>query len=159
MIARPIAPLVVVAVLAVAVAGCGGGSSAEASLSKPEYVKRATKICKEAREDNLARVAAYVKEQQGSGRKGSQLLLATFKAVALKTIEGEIAALRKLEPPEGDEARINAFLDAEQRAVEEARRLRRAGSTAQMESYFTPSARIAKAYGILACGNSAQVNE
>lgn len=97
--------------LAVAVAvGCGGDDDGEGP-SKPEYVRRANAICKRFN-DQVERRA----ERAFAGiRDESQLTPARargFLEDALPDYERQLADLRRLDPPEGDEDAVKRIYDA-----------------------------------------------
>lgn len=151
------------------VGGCGGGSSDDgsstgaaatgpaiktSSLSKTEFIKQAGKACQQARKELLNRLTAYTRQQkskQGKSEEGG--LAGLTKAVVLPTVKTEITAIRKLGAPAGDEEEIEAFLAAEQEAVDSLAKLQHIVSRIEMERYFVKSAELARAYGLGACAN------
>ena len=164
--------LVAVAIASLA-AGCGGGSEsssstgasdgstiATSSLSKDEFIKQASEACKQARKNLLERVLAYTQQHESKGQTRSaesETFAGSIKAVLLPTIEKEMAEIRQLGAPSGDEGEVEAFLVAEQKAVDSVARLKRIVSRFQFERYFTESAKLFREYGLDGCANGEEV--
>lgn len=161
-----------VALTLLVLAGCGGGSGDStstdgsaspggpaiktSSLSKAEFIKQAAKACRQEKKKLVSRAVAYVNRQQSKQqRKSSEEsgLAGVTQAVVLPAVKMEIADIRKLGAPVGDESEIEAFLNAEQEAVDSLTKLKRITSRVQMERYFAESAKLARAYGLNACAN------
>jgi hypothetical protein len=97
-------------VAALVVAGCGGGRSSsetQAQPTKAEFVRKAQRICTAAGRKLEAAGAAYFTTNAGGTEK-------TFIATKVKPIvENDlIAKIDALPTPAGDEAKVNAVLDA-----------------------------------------------
>ena len=155
---------------ALIVAGCGGGGDSgstvppaatvtTSSLSKDEFVKQAAAACNRAKKDILTRVLAYMQKREHPNEtrpEGTALFAKMTKAVALPTVEKEIAEIRNLGAPAGDEDEIGEFVASEQKAIDEISKLPHIVSRFQIERYFGPSTQLAREYGIAACGNSGE---
>jgi hypothetical protein len=154
--------------IAAAVAGCGGsddGTSsasggptiATSSLSKEEFIKQAGAACQKERknilEESLAYLQKHEKSKKPSRAEETELFADMTRAVVVPTIEKEIAAIRKLGAPSGDEDEIATFVNAEEDAAGEVAKLKQIVSRFQMERYLAPSAKLARAYGLSACAN------
>lgn len=173
-------PVVVLAIAAVAV-GCGGddesgsaggaGGSSEAaagknsesggsapevttsSLTKAQFVKRANAACREERSGMLGRLAAYQRENPAASDSQTERFDGAMRAVLLPTIEAETVKVAELGAPEGEEARVDAFLVAQQDALEEVEAQENLESLEQVESYFAEAGKLARQYGLDECSN------
>jgi hypothetical protein len=164
---RKRALLIAAALALLAFAGGCGGSSDEgsstgtatglaiktSSLDKAEFIEQAGKACGQARKELIDRLTAYDRRQNSKNAEKEGGLAGLTKAVVIPTVKTEIAAIRKLGAPAGDEGEIEAFLAAEQEAVDSLAKLRHIVSRIEMERHFVKSAEIARAYGLDACAN------
>lgn len=164
-----ILPFVVAAIIALMV-GCGGGGSdnssdggaadgsslASSSLSKDEFVQQAAEACAQAAEDAPNLAAHYLERARAKERRGadtSNSYTGLIKTVALPAIERQMAAVRKLGAPEGEEEDVEAILNAEQKGVAEVARLKHIVSRFQYERYLLKSGNMFRKYGLEACAN------
>ena len=143
------------AVLAIAGAvAVGCGEDEDEGLSKPEYVRQANAICKKFN-DQVERQA----QRAFAGiRDESDLTPAKargFFEEALPQYDRQIADLRKLDPPEGDEDKVKRIYDI---GEEEGRKIRSAlGSDREVRRLVTTDSvtpRFQKAsgeYGLDTC--------
>ena len=97
--------------LAVGVAGCGGASTpaktttTTAAISKAEFVAKANAICASA-DPNLAVENAKLSATHPT----PATVAAAVKAVYLPSVEGQLASIRALGIPAGDQATIARML-------------------------------------------------
>jgi hypothetical protein len=156
--------------IAAVAAGCGSGggdsSSSEASsstaagsslktssLSKAEFVKKANAICVHERGDILAKFDAYFKQHKGE--KGTEEVFADMiHVVLLPSIERDIAKIRALGAPEGDEASVELFLAEQQKAIETVAKAKRISEEEPLSRYFEAPSKLARAYGLEGCTQS-----
>jgi hypothetical protein len=169
MIALLLAGLAIVAMAA----GCGGDGDSTSgadtanrstvttsSLGKDEFIEQASRACQQARKNLLERVLVYTQqhESDGQGRSAeSETFAGSIKAVLLPTIRKEMAEIRRLGAPAGDEGEVEAFLAAEQEAVDSVARIKRVVSGFQFERYFAKSAKLFREYGLAGCANGEEV--
>jgi hypothetical protein len=153
---------VLLAALAIAAigAGCGdedSGDSAEAngSLSKAEFVKQASSVCRQERKALAKDMSAYLERQRSKKLPEPVLIANMFKAVFVPVVEAEMAGIRKLGAPAGDEQQIEAILVAEQGAIDKLERLKRAKSIGAFNDYFAPADKKLRAYGLPVCAKGA----
>lgn len=160
--------------IAVILAGCGGsddsgsggqinsGSSEQAnggpiatsSLSKAAYVKKASVVCNKVSTQASQDVNTHAEEILQSEEPPEPVLLArVLKEVILPSYETEIADVRKLGAPAGDEEKIEAMLVAQQAAVDKAKQLQAVISPKEFEKYFTKVSGELEAYGFTACAH------
>jgi hypothetical protein len=148
-------------------AGCGGSSGGDtsaggstatsasiktSSLGEAEFIKQANAACQEARKGLIKRASSFLKQQSKTERNEDNLAGLT-KAAVLPTVRAEMAAIRRLGAPAGDEDEVGAFVAAEQEAVAHLAKLKHIYSRFEMERYFTDAAKLARAYGIDGCAN------
>lgn len=176
MTARLTMLLLVTMVAAVIGTGCGGGDSSgdesssssgassagstvtvtTSTLSKDEFVAQASKACQHLRKDLFERVLAYIKQHEpknSSRAEETAVFAAMTKAVLLPTIRKEIAAIRELGAPSGEEGEVEELLTSEQEAVDTVANLKHIVSRFEIERYFTDSEKLFRAYGLDACAN------
>ena len=141
-------------------AGCGGGSGSElstSSISKAAFIKKLDAICakgNKAAEDNFA---AYAKKtnftpaeinKQMSDAEAAELA----KTVLLPAVKQEVAQIRKLSVPSGDQDRIEAMLEAIEEGIETTERIPKV-VLEEISVGFGVANRLAKEYGLQVCGN------
>jgi len=133
----------IVAVLAL-VAGCGSGDDeggsvevTASSLSKPAFVKEASAICERARGKLVA-----IK----------QPLPKAIPATVLPAMESMVEEISELGAPSGDEAEVEAFLQAMQQETESLDEKQASiSSFGKLEEEFKTSGGLAKKYGMPKC--------
>jgi hypothetical protein len=94
---------------ALAAVGCGSSDSAESASAAPtkkQFIKQADSICEQAEVELFHRVVAYKKKHPAAGEE------AMVEAVGLPPLEKEINSLKGLVAPEGDEAQVQAWMEA-----------------------------------------------
>lgn len=94
--------------------------------------------------------SAYVAKQTAEGQPRPEAIAEMGKAVMAPTIEREIAAIRRLGAPAGDEEEIEAILETEE---EEIKQLTEAKTVFQLVKRFSESSDMFKEYGFSACTN------
>jgi len=151
------------ALLAVALAGAGCGGDDETagggeSLTKAEWIERADAICADAQE-----------RIQGLGDPGADLSkLADLTSDAKQILEDEVAAIRDLGAPEGDEDEVEAMLGQVEKGAGASDALIDAATAGDIEklqeitagdSEFSKASaeadRLASEYGLKECGSGA----
>lgn len=139
---------------AAAEAGSGGAAIKTSSLDKQTFVKRANAICEKKRKSSIRKVGVYLEKHDTEGLPEAVLISRAFNAGLVPTIEEEMASIRKLGAPEGDEEEIEAILAAQQAAVDEVKELKKVASTEAFEDHFSEAAEQYRAYGLAACAIS-----
>ena len=133
----------------------GGGTAIQgSSLDKPEFIKKASAVCMKEREGLVEEVDSYLKKHEPEGKPQGLLFAQMVKAVLLPTIEAEVAAIRKLGAPSGDEEEVEAILAAQEQGVEEAKQLKRLESLEEVEGHFVVATERLFDYGFETCNNS-----
>jgi hypothetical protein len=150
-----------------ALAGCGGGggdgstaaSTAPAistsSLSKNEFVAKAGGACQAARKSIWEEATTYLQQHEPKAKPSTYpfTFAGMVKAVILPIIRSEIAAIRRLGAPAGDEGEVEAFVDSEHEIVGQLAKRKRLSSSIALERFFVPSGKLARAYGLDGCAN------
>lgn len=162
--------------LVVLMVGCGGGSPgssggqqggdetesgepagapiATSSLGKEEFLEQANLACQRQKKGLIDRMSNYVKQHHAEARSEGVLIADLAKVVLVPSVEREIAAVRRLGAPEGDEEEIEAILAAQEKGVEEVKNLRQAKSLEEVEDHFIKATKLYEEYGFTACINS-----
>ena len=157
MIAR--AALLLLVVTAMAVVGCGDDSDSDAadgsietsSLSKAQFVKRANAICVKGNKKVVARLGAYLGKNASKKQGEEELNADAAKAVIVPEIESQIEEIRALGAPSGDEEQIEAFLVAQQEALDSLSSAKRVSFTEELNKTFEEAGDLAVEYGISNC--------
>jgi hypothetical protein len=140
-------------VVALVVAGCGGGSSSSGpTISKAVFIKKADAICKESIERIEKSFVAYLRKSGGGIHPGKAAEEELVGKALVPSVKREVRELRALGAPSGDEDRVDAIIGALEEGVETAESDPKA-VTASSEVVFGIASRLAKEYGLEACGS------
>jgi hypothetical protein len=142
---------VIAAALAVtlaAAAGCGGSdddsTGVETSdLSKQQWIAQANQICIEGDKD-IGQQAGEFFDGKPTPAESTQF----SHEVVLPSIQAQVAQIRELGAPEGDEEQVEAMLDA----VDEGLAKAEADGSALQEGALDEGTALVQAYGAKACG-------
>lgn len=144
-------PLVAVALLS----GCGeddegGGFSPVVSdpISKVEFLRQADEICRST-ESQIEAAADDLLTQEGDPAPSEVKQVAVDLVVP--ALEGEVAAISALGAPDGDEAKVQAILDATEAGITEIEADPQALLDGVPES-LREAEMLARAYGSQECG-------
>jgi hypothetical protein len=151
---RVVAVVVTVLLATVLLAACGGdgneGSTATSqptiatsSRSKAEFLKLANGICNRERTRLVTEVGEFLREHKGNGKKQNELIAEAMATILLPQLETQIAEIRALGVPRGDQKQVEAILAAFQGAVDAKDHFELAD--------LRPSAKLARAYGLQSC--------
>lgn len=143
------------AALALGAAGCGGDDeesstvdSAAAPLSKEDFIAQADQICVDGDEA----IDAAGQEAFASGEPSDEELTQFFTETVLPNISDQVAEIRALGVPEGDEDEVAAILDSADQSVEDA--TADPGSlTGEGDGPFAETNQLATDYGLEECAN------
>jgi hypothetical protein len=105
---------IVAVAFALVASGCGGGGSS--SLSKAEFSKKATEICKRAESERAELIQAA--SQKFSGKKITAAAQEQIILEALPSYEKAAQNIKDLGAPEGEEKKVEALVEAMEEAVE-----------------------------------------
>jgi uncharacterized membrane protein len=148
----------VVALMAIGVfliGGCGGEDDASADVTKGQFTNEAEAICSERKKEWDAGVAAFTKENAAEEKRTGKPLdfkesnersQEFFEASLLPLLQEEQEALEALDPPEADEAKVEAMLQSRTEGIEV---LEDKGVESIIQrGTFGPFEKEAKAYGL-----------
>lgn len=106
------------------VVGCGGDESAEAgdesveaTLTLPQYQRRANFICNRASSEAFQKAGIYLSKHSDDGTEAEM-----YEQAGLPPLEKALRELQNLPVPEEIESGIQAFLEEFEGAIEEARK-------------------------------------
>jgi hypothetical protein len=147
--ARVIGCVVAVLCASLGLTACGsdslsaGETLATSSLSKPQFIKKANALCTQREQKVVQQAAAY---QASHPKASSQEVI---EAVLVPGLRTQIAEVRKLGAPAGDEQQVEAILVAKSEALDriEAEHL----PQGQFHQVFTKSRNLSHAYGLQIC--------
>jgi hypothetical protein len=131
-----------------------GATVTTSTLSKAEFIRQATAACNEEREGLVDEVTNYLSKQESKELPESVSLVNMARSVMLPTIEAEMAAVRGLGAPAGDEEEVEAMIGATLAAVDEVKELKKAKSLEEIENHFAGATQMFQDYGFEACINS-----
>jgi len=134
----------------------GGGDTAIAtsSLSKKEFLKEANAACVKRQKGALGSLTAYEEANPANEKPLEEWYADMIRAVILPPIEEEIEEIRAIGAPAGDEQQVEAFLEAEQKDVEEVAALESVKTPLVVEDHFVESGDLAREYGLDRCSHS-----
>jgi hypothetical protein len=144
--------LIAALVVAFLASGCGEDSASGESISKEEFIAKADAICKQGNEQMEAGFAKYLKGPKSLAKPNAAELEKLVGKVMVPNLKREVARLRALGIPDGDEERVEAMLSALEEGEETARRDPKA-VTASSDAVFGIASRIAGEYGLEVCGS------
>lgn len=128
-------------------AGCGDSSRTvtTSSLDKADFVKRADAICARGRLRSLGyRPAAAAGQSEG------EAVTEAIETTVLPAMQRVVDDIYDLGAPQGEEARIEAFLAAFQQAVDEGEGLE-VPSFERLEPLLAPPGELAQKSGLESC--------
>jgi hypothetical protein len=138
--------LALLAVLVAAAAGCGG--SDDNTPTKAEFIQQADAICKKAHD----KFETDFNQAFGGNAQPSQAELNKFALSTLVPgVQGEIDDVSALQPPSGDEAEVQAIIDAVQGGVD---KIKADPGVLSPQVKFDPQKKghqLAKEYGMKEC--------
>lgn len=142
-------------VVALVAAGCGGGggsgTTTTGSISKATFIKKIDAVCQEGTERMQRAILVFLKQHKDVKRPNKSQSERLVGSAIVPSVEKEIAAMKALEPPAGDEDRFNAIVGALEEGLETAKDNPEAvvGSS---EAVFGIFGRLAGEYGAESCG-------
>jgi hypothetical protein len=139
---------VALAVAAAVAAGCAGSDDDStgletSDLTKQEWIAQANQICIEGDKD-IGQQAGEFFDGKPTPAESTQF----SHEVVLPSIQAQVAQIRELGAPEGDEDQVEAILDA----VEEGLAKAETDSSALQEGALDEGTALVQAYGAKACG-------
>jgi hypothetical protein len=164
LIKKGILPVLAVGALGLVAVGCGGGQDEtttaaqitikRGSLPKAQFIKQADAICTTGREEWEKAFRNFLRNNNNANEvsKSEELALAkvAVSGVLEPVFKKEIARIRALGAPAGDEERVGAILTGIQQGLEE-------GVSSPINFIRTTKSldratKLSNAYGFTACG-------
>jgi hypothetical protein len=141
-------PIIGVVVSALAIASCGGGgSSTAASLTKPQFIKKAEALCVKAEAERGEVIQAAAKKAPKSGKVSSAEQEAIVLA-ALPPYKDLPAEIEALGAPEGDQDKVEEIGAALEKSLE---RSEADPGSAINDEAFVKFNELVIAYGLDSC--------
>jgi hypothetical protein len=134
--------------------GGGDGSSpaeepiATASLSKAQHVKRANAVCAKYREARIEELDAYREENPETLEEG---FVGSLQDVYVPSMEEQMAVLRDLGAPRGDEDQVEAIVVAFERWLGEVAEFEGETPPAELQQGIIRAGNLASKYGLEEC--------
>jgi hypothetical protein len=137
--------------------GCGGEDDGTVSvetsdLSKKEFVERADAICEATRTQFTQKYTSAVRGSKPSKAAQEALGEEIVEDILVPTFQKDVDQISALGAPQGDEAKVSAFLTALQQRIDEI-----SERHSILEKTITPFAKaekLAEAYGLKGCAES-----
>lgn len=166
---RALAALLAALAIGISVAGCGddsdsgaagsasGGTSdgavpAGGSLDKEEFVKRANAACLQQSKDYSAEVTQFIEGNAGAeGLTEQDVALAAIKAIVVPITEAQIAAIRRIGAPVGDEEEVEAALAAQEQAIADVMAADEIKSSDELDQLVGDATERLESYGLRGC--------
>jgi len=140
-----IGSIVGLAVLALLAVGCGGGGSDE-TVTKSDFVRQGNAVCgkwQQARGDAFREVNSKFKPPVTQAKREKAILF------VLEPYGDAIQGLNELEPPAGEEAKVEAMIGAAEEAFDRAQA--DPGSLISSGAAFNKSNQLFEEYGLKEC--------
>lgn len=154
---RSITALAGALVLAATALGCGSNSnsSSTASLTKPEFVKKANAICASGEKEIEGEFETFAKAHNLSKGKPPSRAEAEEAAntILIPKVEKQVKEIRALGAPEGESAKVDEILSAVEAAIEKAKQDPAAFIEEEGKGVFADANRMAREYGLTTCGS------
>jgi hypothetical protein len=142
----------VVFVLALTATGCGGDDDASAKApSKAEFIKQVDGICEAGNRRMEATFSKLLEGEKELPLPSDPRVEKLVGQVMIPNLEREIEEMNELEPPDGDEEKVEAFINALEEGLETAEENPKLVTT-KTEVVYGISSRLAKEYGFEICG-------
>jgi ABC-type phosphate/phosphonate transport system substrate-binding protein len=151
---RLIVLFVLLAVVPIA-GGCGGGSddsSADATISKAAFVKKADAVCLHGNKRMEVAFARFLEANKNIKRPSDADFEELVGKVLVPNVKREIKEIRALGAPSDDEDKVGEIVTALEEGLETAEGNPQAAVNSS-EAVFGISSRLAKEYGLEVCGS------
>jgi hypothetical protein len=142
---------VAVAAIAIGVAGCGSSddtssTSTAASITKDEFVTQANQICA----DGNKTIDAAANDTFTGGKPSQEDILAFWSDALIPSVTDQVAQIKALGIPAGDEEQVNALFAAVDSDLAEAQKEVDAGDLSNQDP-FADANKLAGDYGLTEC--------
>lgn len=127
--------------------GASGQTIKTSQLNKAAFLTKANASCSKKKESLLEKLAAYAKQNESKKQPAEVFTANAYKAVLVPMMEAQMAEIRKLGAPAGDEEEIEAMLAAQQATIDEFKEQKTLESTDEFERYFADATQMFRDYG------------
>jgi hypothetical protein len=162
--------LVTAAAVGLVVAGCGNSDDGDgngsvsgsetnsqanvsvttSSLTKAQFVEKATRVCEDERQTIPTRSEAYQRTAP-KDQSATEAYEGGVRAVLLPTFQAEVDGITDLGAPKGEEKRVEAILTARQQAIDEVEELKSIKSIDDVTGHFAEANELMRKYGLTNC--------
>lgn len=132
----------------------GGGSNPAdegietASVSKAQYVKQANAVCAKFREARIKELDAYREDNPESLKEG---FVGSLQDVYVPSMEQQMAALRELGAPRGDERQVEAIVVGFEDWLDEVKEFEGKTPPPELQKGIVRAGNLATKYGLEEC--------
>ncbi len=139
-----------IAAVAVVAGGCGSGGDSTSSLTKAQFVKKVDALCEEREKERTAKVSAIASSLKPGEKLSNAQQTKMVESIIFPSYAKMIENVESLEPPEGDQAKVNEIVQAMEKAQKKVEAdPRQAVFSVVM---FEEANGLAKKYGLVHCG-------
>lgn len=124
------------------------------SLGKAQFVKQANAICAREKRSLIEKTGAYLAQRESDGEPQAVLVAKAAKEVLAPVVGEQVAALRKLGAPAGDEEEIEEMLVAQEEGAEQISEVETLEPRKDPPESFAEAAEMFQAYGLTECSFS-----
>ena len=136
--------------IAIGAAGCGGGddstTTTAASITKEEFVTQANDICAEGNKT----IDSAANETFTGGQPSQADIVAFWDDTLIPSVTDQVAQIKALGIPAGDEDQVNAILAEADSALSEAQQQVDSGEVTNQDP-FADANKLAGEYGLKEC--------
>ncbi len=132
--------------VALLVVGCGGGGGDE-TVTKADFVRQGNAVCgkwQQARGDRFREINSKFKPPVTQAKREEAILF------VLEPYEDAVDGLRELDPPAGEEEKVEEIIDAMEEAVKQGKA--NPGTLISSGAPFSKANRLTEEYGLKECG-------
>ncbi len=130
--------------VALLVAGCGGS---EETVTKSDFVRQGNAVCgkwQQARGDRFREINSKFKPPVTQAKREKAILY------VLEPYEEAIEGLKELDPPAGEEEKVEAMINAMEEGLKQGQA--NPGTLVSSSAAFAKGNKLAKEYGLKECG-------
>jgi hypothetical protein len=152
---RLVASIFGVLAIALIAAGCGGGddtTSTTAALTKAEFLKQGNQICREGNKEINAGFGEFLDKNHLHKKEPTKAQKEEVaETVVLPGIAKQVEGVAGLEPPSGEEDKVDAIVESAEESLEKAEEDPAAFVSEEGNDVFAETNKLASAYGLTAC--------
>jgi hypothetical protein len=157
---RLIPVLLIVPCLALGAAGCGSDkkdssstNGSSASISKKEFLRKGNAICAAGNKEINSQGKKLFGTQQKQKKPSKSEMRQFATVVLIPSVQKQVDQIKALGTPKGDEAKVNAILDAAQQGIDESKKNPLVLTDEGGKDPFKKANKLARDYGLKVCGS------